>query len=324
MYSETLSSSHCATHRIRVILISAVVITSLFYPALALYSSSQPQFLAQISSRLLDSFLVTETLANYHAFHDLRDVWTGYDPLQIREDSAARARCGTDRILRVERVLIHSALPENEGTLNTQILLSTLKLEHQIGDLLSSSHLKCLRKADGTCFVSSPVAFWDYDELKLSADTTILDTLQISTNVTVSGVPITPQMVLAGRESSGTADPSLDSAMFLVLTYIFHETDCLGEKGHSAWLHILHQATDGRYYLITESQEPRLIALQVYSFYFAAMDLTQLLDCSLSTKVLHVVTIRHLKLSPSWHIFPSSFTVTCCHAELIKFIPRLA
>ena len=33
--------SHCATHQIRVILISCVVITSLFYPALDVYTSSK-------------------------------------------------------------------------------------------------------------------------------------------------------------------------------------------------------------------------------------------------------------------------------------------
>lgn len=34
-------NSHCATHQIRVILISCVVITSLFYPALDVYTSSK-------------------------------------------------------------------------------------------------------------------------------------------------------------------------------------------------------------------------------------------------------------------------------------------
>ncbi|KAI3607963.1 sterol regulatory element binding protein cleavage-activating protein, partial [Moniliophthora roreri] len=35
---------HCATHQIRIILVSGIVITSLFYPALDLYSSTNQQF----------------------------------------------------------------------------------------------------------------------------------------------------------------------------------------------------------------------------------------------------------------------------------------
>lgn len=40
-YAYTGYNSHCATHQIRVILISCVVITSLFYPALDVYTSSK-------------------------------------------------------------------------------------------------------------------------------------------------------------------------------------------------------------------------------------------------------------------------------------------
>jgi len=255
-----LPSSHCATHQIRLILVSAVVITSLFYPALAIYSSSQPQFLARISSRILES-IAGEGLSSYHSYHDLHDPWSGYDALHIREDSVARARCGTEGILRVERLLIHSALPEDSGALNNQILLSTLQLERQIGRALSTADTGCLRRIDGSCFVLSPVAFWGYDEDTLLADEDMLDTLQRTSNISIQGIPIAPQMVLAGRELDG--DSNLDFAMFLVLTYVFHETSCLGSGGHSAWVKAVRQAAGGTGDLAVVTKEPTLLALEV-------------------------------------------------------------
>jgi len=252
--------SHCATHQIRLILVSAVVITSLFYPALAIYSSSQPQFLARISSRILES-VAGEGLSSHNSYHDLHDPWSGYDTLHIREDSVARARCGTEGILRVERLLIHSALPEDAGALNNQILLSTLQLERQIGHTLSTTDASCLRRSDGSCFVLSPVAFWNYDEATLLSDKDMLDTLQRTQNISIQGIPITPQMVLAGRELDDNSN--LDFAMFLVLTYVFHETSCLGSGGHSAWVKAVQQATGRTGDLVVVTKEPTLLALEV-------------------------------------------------------------
>jgi hypothetical protein len=253
-------SSHCATHQIRVILISAVVITSLFYPALAIYSSSQPQFLAQISSRILES-VAGKGLSSYHSYHDLHDPWSGYDTLHTREDSVARARCGTGSILRVERLLIHSALPEDAGALNNQILLSTMQLERQLSRTLSGTDLGCLRQSDGACFVLSPVAFWNYDEERLRLDEDMLDTLQRTSNISIQGIPITPQMVLAGRELDDHSN--LDFAMFLVLTYVFHETSCLGSDGHLAWVKAIQQAAGRIGDLAVVTEEPALLALEV-------------------------------------------------------------
>lgn len=255
-----LPFSHCATHQIRLILVSAVVITSLFYPALAIYSSSQPQFLARISSRILES-VAGEGLSRHNSYHDLHDPWSGYDTLHIREDSVARARCGTEGILRVERLLIHSALPEDAGALNNQILLSTLQLERKIGHTHSTTDMGCLRRSDGSCFVLSPVAFWNYDKDMLLSDKDMLDTLQRTPNISIQGIPITPQMVLAGRELDG--DSNLDFAMFLVLTYVFHETSCLGSDGHLAWVNVVRQAAGRTGDLAVVTKEPTLLALEV-------------------------------------------------------------
>lgn len=253
-------SSHCATHQIRLILVSAVVITSLFYPALAIYSSSQPQFLARISSRILES-VAGEGLSSYNPYHDLHSPWAGYDALHIREDSVARARCGTEGVLRVERLLIHSALPEDAGALNNQILVSILQLERQIDRTLSANNMGCLRRNDGSCFVLSPVAFWNYDEDMLLSDKDMLDTLQRTSNISIQGIPITPQMVLAGRELDDNSN--LDFAMFLVLTYVFHETSCLGSGGHSAWVRAVQEAAGRTGDLAVVTKEPTLLALEV-------------------------------------------------------------
>ena len=252
--------SHCATHQIRLILVSAVVITSLLYPALAIYSSSQPQFLARISSKILES-VAGEGLSSYHSYHDLHDPWSGYDTLHVREDSVARARCGTEGILRVERLLIHSALPEDAGALNNQILLSALQLERQLDRALSTTDMGCLRRSDGTCFAFSPVAFWNYDEDRLLSDEDMLDTLQRTSNVSVQDILITPQMVLAGRELDDHSN--LDFAMFLALTYVFHETSCLDSSGHSAWVGAVRQAAGRIGDLTVVAKEPTLLALEV-------------------------------------------------------------
>lgn len=157
--------------------------------------------------------------------------------------------------------MIHSALPEDAGALNNQILLSTLQLERQIGHTLSTTDASCLRRSDGPCFVLSPVAFWNYDEATLLSDRDMLDTLQRTQNISIQGIPITPQMVLAGRELDDNSN--LDFAMFLVLTYVFHETSCLGSGGHSAWLKAVQQATGRTGDLVVVTKEPTLLALEV-------------------------------------------------------------
>ena len=63
------SHSHCATHQIRLILVSSVVITSLLFPAIASYYSSQTQYFAGFTLRVLDSFLI-EITANILKFND--------------------------------------------------------------------------------------------------------------------------------------------------------------------------------------------------------------------------------------------------------------
>lgn len=158
-------------------------------------------------------------------------------------------------------MLLHSALPEDAGALNNQNLLSALQLERDLGHALSATDMSCLRQSDDTCFVLSPVAFWNYNEERLLLDEDVLDTLQRTPNISIQGVPITPQMVLAGRELDDHSN--LDFAMFLVLTYVFRETSCLGSDGHLAWVNIVQQVAGRTGELTAVSKEPALLALEV-------------------------------------------------------------
>jgi hypothetical protein len=168
----------------------------------------------------------------------------------------------------VERILIQSPLLEDDrdGALNHQILLSTLQFEHRLGQLISSRNLSCLKKPDGNCFVLSPLLFWSHDKQKLLSDYNILDTLSLSTNISVAGIPVTPPMVLASRGSNEhhvAGGANFDFAMFLALTYFFPETDCSGNLEHTAWLQALEHAAAQNAELTIQAPEPALIALEV-------------------------------------------------------------
>ncbi|KAF7323235.1 Sterol regulatory element binding protein cleavage-activating protein [Mycena chlorophos] len=240
---------HCATHQIRIILVSCVVITSLFYPALALYTwSAKPGFL---------SFL---DVSRSQYPQDLQHLWTGHDRLRVLEDAVSRAKtrasCLADNALRVERILINGPF---DGGVNHQILQSTLDLERRIDEL----DLSCLKREDGSCFVLSPLAFWRHNEATLLGDTNVLDTL-LTRNASVGGIPITPQMVLAGRGSDEpqVSSTHFDYAMFLALTYFFPNSDCLGEVEHRAWLQAIDAASLGARTGSDPTQEATLIALE--------------------------------------------------------------
>lgn len=257
------SKRHCATHQIRVILISAVVITSLFYPALAIYSSSQPRFLAHFSSQILDPFLFADAISSYDVQHHFRDIWAAHDSFHVRDDSVVRARCGVEQTLRIERVLVHSTASADSAALSHRLLRATLRLERKISDTLAAWREPCLRRPDGQCLVVSPLMFWHHEEHALMADPDVLHTLAPTSNVSFAGVPIESQMVVAWRDKGEYPSVDAGSTVFLALTYFFPERDCLGKTGHAQWLQILEDASKDSADLITEGQEPKLIALEV-------------------------------------------------------------
>ena len=202
-------------------------------------------------------------MPSLYAQDDIHNLWVGHNAIRIRDDAVSRPRCGVERTLRVERILIQSPLSDDDGALNDQILLSTLEFEHQMEGLLSSRRIPCLKCPDSRCFVLSPLAFWHHDKASLLADRNTLDTLNLSRNVSVCGIPITPQMVLAGRGSHEHVSANFDYATYLALTYFFLETDCLGNSDHAAWLQIVDIAATQIVELAVQIQEPKLIALEV-------------------------------------------------------------
>lgn len=250
-----------------------MVITSLFYPALSLYSSSSPHAslsLSDSTSRILDSFLAASAVSGFYAQHDLRNVWEGHQALRVVEDTISRAKCGKQRTLRVERILIQSPWIDDEdsGALNHHILQSTLDIERSISDsAVAREGRACLKKSDGECFVLSPLAFWQYSTSEVASDANILDTLSPSeaNNVSISGIPVTPQMVLAGRGSYDYEHDrdKFDYAKFLALTYFFPDSDCLGTGEHMAWLEVVKEAVGKVAVPVVPTQEPTLIALEV-------------------------------------------------------------
>jgi hypothetical protein len=105
--------------------------------------------------------------------------------------------------------------------------------------------------------------FWNHDESALIADTNVLHTLSPSNNVSFAGVPIESQMVVAWGERSKYSSVDAGSTVFLALTFLFPERDCLGKTGHALWLQILEGASKDSATLITETQQPKLLALEV-------------------------------------------------------------
>lgn len=231
-----------------------MVITSLFYPALALYSSSAQRF---------DSFLGPSAVSGFYSQHDLRNIWEGHPALRVVEDAVSRAKCGKQRTLRLERVLIQNSFSENsdQGALNYRVLKSTLDFELHIA-AQAAAH-GCLKGPDGRCFVLSPLVFWNQSPSDLHDETGTPETLSLSKNITVAGIPVTPHMVLAGRGSFGYENvDGYDYADYLALTYFFPDSDCLGNAEHEAWLQFINGAASSTAEP-TQKHDPTLIALEV-------------------------------------------------------------
>ena len=257
----TTRSSHCATHQIRIILVSCVVITSLFYPALAIYASSQPKSLS-----IIDAFVSRSAVSGLHAPNDLVNLWSCHHNLRVHEDAVTRAKCGVGRALRVERLLIRGPIDEDGGAINRQTLRSTLDLEHRLEETMLQESTPCLKRADGKCFVLSPLLFWNHDPGALLSGTNPLNTIRAVENVSLGGFYVTPQMVLARRRSFEPGVSKLDFAEYLAVTYFFPESDCLGSSEHASWLQAVQKAVAQEPEGVIQMQEPTLIALEVIIF----------------------------------------------------------
>ncbi|EIW85500.1 hypothetical protein CONPUDRAFT_162687 [Coniophora puteana RWD-64-598 SS2] len=270
---------HCATHQIRLIIISGLVITSLTYPALATYFAhpSYSRLVASSTQGTLDSFLQDHLNGSAYAQRDLADFWHAHpSSIHIRDDELSRARCGNDRTLRVERVFVRTDSADDAGALSTATLLSTLRLEQHLMRNIHDRRLPCLRTGparDAQCFLLSPTYFWDRDEATLRGDTNISRTLRSphASGVRVADgvVHLTPQMVFAGRDSYddvGDDGQGIDFALFLALTFVFPDSDCSDNGGHAAWLDVIRASAEDvakdMVDVIGEQVSPALISLE--------------------------------------------------------------
>ncbi|KAH7107255.1 sterol-sensing domain of SREBP cleavage-activation-domain-containing protein [Auriculariales sp. MPI-PUGE-AT-0066] len=258
---------HCATHQIRVILICAVVITSLFYPALALYAPSKP--LTTLSSHLSAYYHAGHTDAS--ALADLQEIWHVYDgALRVRDDADSRLRCGLDTTVRLERIVLPSAdmhLRAN-GALNPRTLGAALSLERRIDRLLKSSQdLSCVRsqQTPDDCLVLSPLLYWNRDSSVLAGDTQPVVTVNSQRNISLDGFAIPPESVLAGLTWEDSEEFDLAQAELLVLSYFFQDDVCDGSDGHAAWLKLLHRAVADLGSIRTRSQLSTMLPLQFHT-----------------------------------------------------------
>ena len=158
-------------------------------------------------------------------------------------------------------MLVHSSASTDFAALSHQLLRATLHLERKISDTLAARTVPCLKRPDGQCLIVSPLMFWNHDENALMTDTNVLYTLSPSNNVSFAGVPIESQMVVAWGDKYSSVDTS--STVFLALTFFFQERDCIGKTGHALWLQILEDSSKDSATLITETQQPKLIAFEV-------------------------------------------------------------
>ena len=160
-------------------------------------------------------------------------------------------------------MLVHSSASTDSSPLTRQLLGATLRIERKISGALAERQVPCLRWPDGQCFVVSPLMFWHHEERALATDVNVLQTLRPSNNISVAGVPIQSHMVVAWRDNNEYSSVDAGSTVFLALTYFFPEKDCFGKTGHSTWRQILEDVSKDGADLIIETQQPKLIALEV-------------------------------------------------------------
>ncbi|KAG5339711.1 hypothetical protein C0989_003961 [Termitomyces sp. Mn162] len=213
---------------------------------------------------IIDNFISRTTISAFDAQNDLDDLWSKGHHFRIHDDAVTRAKCSVGRALRVERLLIQGHDTDDEGALNRPTLLSTLELENRLEKLISRGDTPCLKRADGKCFVISPLLFWNHDREALLSDTNVLDTLSATKNISLGGILITPHMVLARRElhDPHTTKMDFDFVTFLAVTYFFPASDCLGASEHASWLQTVHRARAEHQEPIVEVLEPTVFGLE--------------------------------------------------------------
>jgi Sterol-sensing domain of SREBP cleavage-activation len=199
---------------------------------------------------------------------DLHDVWSGHEALHLRYDATAKARCGLERTIRVERLLIANNRRHENGVLNKATLGLTLNLERLVAARLASStnSLPCVQTQNGNCLFTSPLSFWDHDERILTGDDDVISTLNHAKNISLFGFPTTLAMVVADRASL-EREEDVDTATFLVLTYYFRDDNCHSQSGHLTWVQLMTDIMQGMGHIDATIAQPRLLAIQVNMYF---------------------------------------------------------
>lgn len=232
-----------------------MVLTSLFYPALAPYSSSNPTYTLGFLSSLFDAYQ-----------SDLHEIWEGHDALHILEDAATRARCGMERTLRIERVLVPNSERTPAGAATPATLQFASKLGDRIGSVLRDPHspLSCVRMPNKYCFTLSPLLLFDRGIPSTPAE--VLKAINASPNISISDIQVSVPMLFSGRSfRDDHLDQAVEHVTFLASTYFFLEKDCLASDGHERWLKTLETTTtniQGSSVTPFVYQKPRFLALQ--------------------------------------------------------------
>ncbi|KLO18534.1 hypothetical protein SCHPADRAFT_844758 [Schizopora paradoxa] len=249
---------HCATHQIRLILVSGLVITSLFYPALAIYFSNNAHLSASIRSHILDYVYSPESPSQPYYESDLISSWTRLDGLRVNDDPVNRARCGTERTIRVERVFFTGKPFDDSNIINRQALAMLSTIEDDLSNELSSRGALCFL---ANCASISPLLFWDHDLHSIISDPNLLGTFNSRKNIKAGNIPIDAAAVIAGREMSEDDNSFVEYASFLAVTYLFHEDDCGGSGSHDIWIKALERSVPS-YNNAVKKEEPVLLALE--------------------------------------------------------------
>lgn len=186
--------------------------------------------------------------------------------MHILDDAATRARCGMERTLRIERVLVPSSERTPAGAATPATLQFASKLSDKIGSVLRDAQppLSCVRMPNKNCFTLSPLLL--FERGIPSTPTEVLNAINASPNITVSEIQIGVPMLFSGRSfRDDHLDKAVEHVTFLALTYFFLEKDCLASDGHERWLKTLETTTiNSQRSSVTPFvyQKPRFLALQ--------------------------------------------------------------
>lgn len=200
----------------------------------------------------------------------MQDVWEVLD-VQLQEDSATQARCGAERTVRLERLLIPSVQADDvHGVLNPETFSAVANLQDRLQSTMTSPAyreiLDCIKDpkqlAQGTCLVFGPLDYLQDPKTQVDTSRNVVQAINSAGDIVKAGVPLNKELTLARR---GLVDERnwIYEADFLVLTYFFPETDCHANTRHAAWLQAVQEAVSGIGSAAQLPKQPKLLALQV-------------------------------------------------------------